>query len=160
MGLSQSDSAVNEQRIVMISRLVGHGHGSGVGKLIACTNNKILKGVPGNQVVMALRTFPVALFVILGALARSDFLAHFLLNVECYRYFLLRGGAQRRLDLNKKMLRQPIPKKLVRYVEEYLIVIARGKFDRLNPGFITLLPHAISKIEQRFLPQLGHVVTS
>src|SRR5262245_27284407 len=57
MSFSQPSPAINLERIIVLGRLVSYRHRSSVGKLIACTDNEIIKRVLGYQVIVgALRS--------------------------------------------------------------------------------------------------------
>ncbi len=47
VGLAQPDAAVDEQRVVGGARLIGHGHGGGVGELIVRAGDEIIEAVVG-----------------------------------------------------------------------------------------------------------------
>src|SRR5262245_59890138 len=55
VSLSQPDPTVEKKRVIVFARLVGYRHRSGMGKLIACTDNEIIKRVLGNEIISTLR---------------------------------------------------------------------------------------------------------
>ena len=60
MSFPQADTAINKQRIVVIARLVGHGHRGGMGKLIARADNEIFKCILGDKLFIPLRPIMLA----------------------------------------------------------------------------------------------------
>ncbi len=50
VGLSESSGAVNEQRVVVLAGLLGHGHGSRPCKSVGLTHHKTLEPIPRDEV--------------------------------------------------------------------------------------------------------------
>ena len=51
MGFAETDTAVDKEWIVMLTRLVRDGHTSRMGKLVASAYNEVFEGILWNQAV-------------------------------------------------------------------------------------------------------------
>ena len=50
VGLAQARPAVDVEGVVGLGRILGHGHGGGVGELVAAADDEVLEGVIGVEV--------------------------------------------------------------------------------------------------------------
>src|SRR5919108_947027 len=62
VSFSQTDTAVDKQRVIVLARLVCHRHRSCVSELIACANDEVFKSVLGIEIGQPLRFFPFLFF--------------------------------------------------------------------------------------------------
>ena len=129
-----------------------------MGKLVTRTDNKILKRVPGNEIIVRALRFIHARALFFDQPLLGYILAlQILIDGQANFHFLVRNGSQHLLDRTDKVIHQPIAKELVWHVKPYLVSFLIRKMNRLDPCFKILLSELLSEALEGVLPQKVHV---
>jgi hypothetical protein len=155
MSLSQTDSTVEEQGIIILCGHIGDSEARRVGELVARTDDKVIKrifGVENRSLGGRLSSLLLSRKRLMPFLL-GDF---FIFNQELDLARLLQDLGEDILNLRRIVLVDPIFEEAVRDLEFYALFFDRDKLDGFDPNVKILLTDPFFQRVYHFRPQAFH----
>jgi hypothetical protein len=152
---SKSHPTVDKEGVVVLGGQVGDRKGSRIRKLVAGSNDKILKCISGIKERWG-GNGDGSFF--LGCPPRREFhsTALLILDTKMKGTRLFRQSGKRFLDMGSVVFIDPLPEKSVRDLQFHTLLIQRDKGNRFNPDVEILLTNPLFQRVGHSTPKIFH----